>query len=67
MVACVGPSGAGCDGALWDMQDNNAVVRTWGEPRKEAKYNHVDLVHMLGIADLERGGLASRFASFGTP
>eukprot|EP00475_Leptophrys_vorax_P023006 TRINITY_DN31340_c2_g1_i1.p1 TRINITY_DN31340_c2_g1~~TRINITY_DN31340_c2_g1_i1.p1 ORF type:complete len:494 (-),score=54.49 TRINITY_DN31340_c2_g1_i1:20-1501(-) len=36
-------------------EDNNAVVRTWGEPRAEAKWNHVDLVHMLGIADIERG------------
>eukprot|EP00245_Coleochaete_scutata_P003266 TRINITY_DN14767_c0_g2_i4.p1 TRINITY_DN14767_c0_g2~~TRINITY_DN14767_c0_g2_i4.p1 ORF type:complete len:286 (-),score=82.76 TRINITY_DN14767_c0_g2_i4:1609-2466(-) len=39
-----------------DDEDNNAVVRTWGEPRDEDKlYGHVDLVHMLEIADLERG------------
>lgn len=36
-------------------EDKNQVVRTWGEPRPEAKHNHVDLIHMLGIADTERG------------
>ncbi|CAI5936727.1 unnamed protein product [Closterium sp. NIES-65] len=38
-------------------EDHNAVIRTWGEPRTDegVKRNHVDLVHMLDIADLERG------------
>lgn len=37
-------------------QDNNLVVRTWGTPREEAGLiNHVDLVHRLGIAELEAG------------
>ena len=38
-------------------EDDNVVVRTWGEPRDKvrAPYNHVDLVHMLGIVDLEAG------------
>ncbi|XP_020245694.1 serine--tRNA ligase [Asparagus officinalis] len=35
---------------------NNLVVRTWGERRLEGKLrNHVDLVDMLGIADLKNG------------
>ncbi|KAI3707137.1 hypothetical protein L6452_25388 [Arctium lappa] len=35
---------------------NNAVVRTWGEKRLEPKLkNHVELVELLGIADLKRG------------
>mmetsp|Transcript_15933 Transcript_15933/g.47918 ORF Transcript_15933/g.47918 Transcript_15933/m.47918 type:complete len:451 (-) Transcript_15933:2211-3563(-) len=39
-----------------DNEDNNAVVKTWGEPRTDAElYNHVDLVKRLDIADLEKG------------
>ncbi|GJP55318.1 hypothetical protein CLOM_g14293 [Closterium sp. NIES-68] len=40
-----------------DDEDHNAVIRTWGEPRTDegVKHNHVDLVHMLDIADLDRG------------
>ncbi|KAI9186096.1 hypothetical protein LWI28_013758 [Acer negundo] len=35
---------------------NNAVIRTWGEKRVEPKLkNHVELVELLGIADLKRG------------
>ncbi|XP_076895501.1 serine--tRNA ligase isoform X1 [Bidens hawaiensis] len=35
---------------------NNAVVRTWGERREEPKLkNHVELVELLGIADLKKG------------
>lgn len=38
------------------MQDNNAIVRTFGEPRTEEKlYNHVDLVLLLDIVNLEAG------------
>lgn len=38
------------------LQANNLVVRTWGECRTEGKLrNHVDLVEMLGIADLKNG------------
>ena len=37
------------------FQDDNRIVRTVGEMRQDAKYNHVDLVSMLDIADLERG------------
>ncbi|GAY49134.1 hypothetical protein CUMW_116950, partial [Citrus unshiu] len=35
---------------------NNAIVRTWGEKRTEPKLkNHVELVELLGIADLKKG------------
>ncbi|XP_059438843.1 serine--tRNA ligase [Corylus avellana] len=35
---------------------NNAVVRSWGEKRLEPKLkNHVELVELLGIADLKKG------------
>ncbi|KAJ7977986.1 serine--tRNA ligase-like [Quillaja saponaria] len=35
---------------------NNAVIRSWGEKRLEPKLkNHVDLVELLGIADLKKG------------
>lgn len=39
------------------LQANNAVVKEWGAFTKEArhKHNHVDLVNMLGIVDLENG------------
>ena len=38
------------------VQDNNPVERTWGEPRLETGLpNHVDLVHMLDLVDLEKG------------
>ena len=42
-----------------DNEDNNVVVRTVGELRKpkegEKLYNHVDLVQLLDIVELERG------------
>ena len=32
------------------------MERTWGEPRLETGLpNHVDLVHMLDLVDLEKG------------
>uniref|UniRef100_A0A5B7BBX8 serine--tRNA ligase n=1 Tax=Davidia involucrata TaxID=16924 RepID=A0A5B7BBX8_DAVIN len=35
---------------------NNAVIRTWGEKRLESKLkNHVELVELLGIADIKKG------------
>ncbi|KAJ6737018.1 hypothetical protein OIU85_019120 [Salix viminalis] len=37
-------------------EDFNAVIRAWGEKRVEKKMrNHVDLVELLGIADLKKG------------
>ncbi|KAJ4719486.1 serine--tRNA ligase-like [Melia azedarach] len=39
-----------------DDEANNAVIRTWGEKRVEPKLkNHVELVELLGIADLKKG------------
>eukprot|EP00878_Enallax_costatus_P021197 GHUV01022433.1.p1 GENE.GHUV01022433.1~~GHUV01022433.1.p1 ORF type:complete len:378 (+),score=120.60 GHUV01022433.1:551-1684(+) len=39
-----------------DNEDNNAIVREFGEPRQEEKlYNHVDLVQLLDIVNLEAG------------
>ncbi|XP_044482650.1 serine--tRNA ligase-like [Mangifera indica] len=39
-----------------DDEANNAVLRTWGEKRIEPKLkNHVELVELLGIADLKKG------------
>lgn len=39
-----------------DDEANNAVVREWGERRQEEKlYNHVDLVQLLDIVDMEAG------------
>ena len=38
------------------FQANNVVIRSWGEKRMEPKLkNHVELVKLLGIADLEKG------------
>ncbi|RWW59678.1 hypothetical protein BHE74_00033372, partial [Ensete ventricosum] len=40
----------------------NAVIRTWGEKRTEGKLkNHVDLVKLLDIVDLEKGILLQYF------
>ncbi|KAF8401663.1 hypothetical protein HHK36_012609 [Tetracentron sinense] len=37
-------------------EENNAVIRSWGEKRVEPKLrNHVELVELLGIADLKKG------------
>ncbi|KAL6531537.1 hypothetical protein OROMI_027900 [Orobanche minor] len=36
-------------------EDNNAIIRSWGEKRTEPKLkNHVELVELLGIADLKK-------------
>lgn len=45
-----------CPAALACAQANNTVVRTFGERRQEEKlHNHVDLVEMLNIVNLEKG------------
>lgn len=36
-------------------QDENAVVRTWGDTEIKKKYSHVDLVHMIDGIDAEAG------------
>lgn len=38
-----------------DDEDNNEIVRTHGDIEVRTKYSHVDLIHMIGGADLERG------------
>jgi len=38
-----------------DNEDNNKIERTFGDIEIKKKYSHVDLVHMVGGADLERG------------
>ncbi|KAJ3682586.1 hypothetical protein LUZ60_015159 [Juncus effusus] len=39
-----------------DDEENNLVIRTVGEGRKEEKLkNHVDLVNLLGIVELKKG------------
>lgn len=44
-----------------DDEDNNRVEKTWGDDRKmeptpqQPLYNHVDLVGLLDIAELEKG------------
>jgi hypothetical protein len=44
------------------FQDNNLVVKKWGEERHEEKlYNHVDLIEMLGIADVDKGRCLTSF------
>lgn len=37
------------------FQDENAVVRTWGDTEIKKKYSHVDLVHMIDGIDAEAG------------
>lgn len=39
-----------------DDEANNVIVKTWGNKREDEKlYNHVDLVQLLDIVDLENG------------
>ncbi|XP_066977375.1 probable serine--tRNA ligase, cytoplasmic isoform X2 [Macrobrachium rosenbergii] len=41
-----------------DNEDNNAVVRTFGEESNK-KYSHVDLISMIGGVDSKRGAVTS--------
>uniref|UniRef100_A0A0N7ZCM0 serine--tRNA ligase n=1 Tax=Scylla olivacea TaxID=85551 RepID=A0A0N7ZCM0_SCYOL len=41
-----------------DNEDNNAVVRTFGEETTK-KYSHVDLIAMIGGSDAKRGAVTS--------
>ncbi|KAK9504280.1 hypothetical protein O3M35_010649 [Rhynocoris fuscipes] len=38
-----------------DNEDENAVVRTWGDVECKKKYSHVDLIHMIDGIDAEAG------------
>ena len=41
---------------LLRLQDaDNRTERTFGDITQRTKYSHVDLIHMIGGADLERG------------
>ncbi|XP_064111773.1 probable serine--tRNA ligase, cytoplasmic isoform X2 [Macrobrachium nipponense] len=41
-----------------DNEDNNAIVRTFGEESNK-KYSHVDLISMIGGVDSKRGAVTS--------
>ncbi len=57
-----------CSGQFLVLQIDNVVVKTYGQRREEdGLRNHVDLVQMLDIVDLEAGTMvagvhASRFS-----
>ncbi|XP_014258889.1 serine--tRNA ligase, cytoplasmic [Cimex lectularius] len=38
-----------------DNEDENAVVRTWGDTSVKKKYSHVDLIHMIDGLESEAG------------
>jgi len=42
-----------------DEDADNRTERTWGDTEKRTKYSHVDLIHMIGGADLVRGTVTS--------
>lgn len=42
-----------------DNEDNNGVVRTFGDCSVRKKYSHVDLIHMVGGMDGERGAVTA--------
>jgi len=42
-----------------DEDKDNRTERTWGDIEKRTKYSHVDLIHMIGGADLVRGTVTS--------
>merc|ERR550517_2476457 len=42
-----------------DEDADNRTERTWGNIEKRTKYSHVDLIHMIGGVDIERGTVTS--------
>ena len=38
-----------------DEDADNRTERTWGDIEVRKKYSHVDLIHMIGGMDAERG------------
>ncbi|CAL8099020.1 unnamed protein product [Orchesella dallaii] len=42
-----------------DDEDHNRVERTWGDLEAKKKYSHVDLIVMIGGAELEKGAVTS--------
>ena len=49
----------GKDVVISDNEDNNAVIRTFGDCTTTKKYSHVDLIVMIDGADCERGTLVA--------
>ena len=41
------------------IQEENAIVRTFGESGTRKKYSHVDLIHMVDGVDTERGAVSA--------
>jgi len=37
------------------VQDENGIVRTWGDVQTRKRYSHIDLIHMIDGFDGERG------------
>merc|ERR1712226_53695 len=42
-----------------DEDKDNRTERTYGDIEQRKKYSHVDLIHMIGGADLERGAVTA--------
>lgn len=42
-----------------DDEENNAVVKTWGDTSCRKKYSHVDLITMIDGVDSERGAVTA--------
>ena len=41
------------------MQDDNGIVRTWGDVETKKRYSHIDLIHMVDGFDGERGSVTA--------
>lgn len=41
------------------FQDENKIMRTWGDSSVRKKYSHVDLAYMVDGVDTERGALVA--------
>ena len=44
---------------LLSFQDENAIVRTFGESGNSKKYSHVDLIHMVDGVEMEKGAVTA--------
>ena len=41
------------------FQEENKIMRTWGDSSVRKKYSHVDLAYMVDGVDTERGALVA--------
>lgn len=41
------------------FQEENKIMRTWGDSSVKKKYSHVDLAYMVDGVDTERGALVA--------